>query len=338
MVFCQIPLPTLAQTGGAASAYSYIGLTPRTIAIGNAYVAGGEEGIYAFYNPAISSEITYNQIDLSGAAMSFDRRLASLNSTFPLPPNAGLSISLQYAGAIGFDGRSMSGYHTEFFSSHEITGIASFGLRVTEYVSVGTNLKLQTARYNSEVSAPIAFGIDLGMLIRFNEQIQVGIAMQNLLSNFVWDTQELYGTMGSNQKTDKIPTRFKIGATYIVPSYHLRFYSEFENRNTKATVMRRVPTREGGPEFSILRPESATFYSNYLRFGAAHDIHERIVIRTGWQSGDLEYLRESQQFSGGFTLKLPYDLYQPEIDYAILREPNGVSWMHMFSIRLNINK
>jgi hypothetical protein len=336
--FLLCAIETYAQIGGATSAYTKIGSNPRTIGIGNAYVAGGAEGIYTIYNPAMAPLISSKQIDLTGAAMSFDRRFAGLTAALPLPPNAGLSLNLLYAGVYNFDGRTQSGYHTNSFNTHDLQMTASFGILVSEKTSVGTSLKFQTARYNENVNAPIGFGIDLGIIYRYSENLRFGAAVQDLLTNYVWDTQEVYGTIGSNQRTEKMPIRLKTGATYTMLEGNLNLYTEFEHRITSAEQLNRIAQTNDGRIFVRKTTENTRSTAQFLRLGTSYEIHERAVVRAGWQSGDLDYIDIGQQFSTGFTIRLPFDLYQPEIDYAVLREPNGVSWMHMFSIRLNITE
>lgn len=327
-----------AQSGGASGAYTRIGLSPRIIAIGNAYTAGGAEGIYSGYNPAMAARIRHNQLDLSGAAMTFDRQLATFNLTLPLPPNAGLAVGLLYAGVGDFDGRTQSGYFTENFSTHDLQFIGSFGLQVSAASMVGVNVKFQTARYNKDVTAPVSFGIDLGYLYSLNRYTQLGITVKDMVANYVWDTQDLYGTTGSNQTVDKMPIRYTFGIRHHLPVFQVNLYGEIERRMTQGEIYgTQLFLDNGRPVVRTIR-ENSTTASHYVRLGGSWQAHERFTLRGGWQSGDLEYVQADNQISTGFSLHLPYDLYSPTIDYALLREPNGISWMHMFSVRLNFNQ
>jgi len=336
LLYC-LPTISLAQTGGANGTYARIGMSPRTIAIGNAYTAGGAEGIYTAYNPAMAARVRHNQVDFSGASMSFDRSLATVNLTFPLPPNAGLALGLVYAGVRDFDGRTQSGYFTDRFSTHDLQFIGSFGLQVSAGMMAGVNVKFQTSRYNEKVTPPVSFGIDIGLIYNWNRYTQLGFVVQDMLANYIWDTQELYGTVGSNQTTDKMPTRFKLGIRHSLPAIPINFYGEVEHRLTHSEVYdNRLFLDNGRPVVRTIRLNSSTA-SQYIRLGSSYDVHERITVRAGWQSGHLTFIDIDQQFSAGFSLHLPFDALRPSIDYALVREPSGVSWMHMFSLRLNFN-
>lgn len=327
----------LAQTGGATLPYTRIGFNPRVIAIGNAYVAGSGEGVFAYYNPALASFSTYNQVDLTGSAMSFDRRFATISASFPLPPSAGLQFGMMYAGVNDFDGRTQSGYFTDSFNTNDIQLSASFGLRASEKVSIGTSAKFFTARYNDEIDAPVSFSIDIGAIYRLNNRTQLGFTIQDLLGEMVWDTQKLYDTAGSIQRKDVLPTRIKGGAYHQLSDGKIRLYFEFEQRYTKAESYQVRSVIDNGQPRIRTTVITETYRSQFFRIGTAWDAHERVVLRAGWQSGDTDYISDTNQFSAGFSIILPFDLYSPAIDYSVMREPLGISWMHTFGIRLHIN-
>lgn len=327
-----------AQSGGGAMPYHRIGSNARILGIGNAYSAGSQLGIYPQFNPALAAQATYNQLDLSGAVLSFDRNLASLGISFPLPPNAGLYLSAIYAGVQNFDGRSPSGYPTGDFSTHDLQLAATFGLQISPKLAIGLTARFLNARYNTEIPAPTAFGADIGFRYTLNENAAIGFTAQDLLSEFTWDTQNLYNTAGSIQQKDKLPTRLKLGYERSLPAWDLVVYAEFERRLTSSQRFNTFTLIDQSRPVNRTLSENTTEADNFIRIGTQWDAHERISVRTGWQSGDLDAIGISQRFSGGFTVKLPFDLYSPEIDYAVMREPNGISWMHLFSIRLHVNK
>ena len=193
-------------------------------------------------------------------------------------------------------------------------------------------------RYNPDIPAPTAFGADIGLRYTLNDNTSIGFTIQDLLSEFTWDTQELYNSAGSIQTTDKLPTRIKIGFERFIPTYDLVVYAEAEHRVTSNQVYESLTLIDQGRPVNRVQVSDESTAAQILRIGAHWDAHERIALRAGWQSGDLETIGISQRISGGFTVKLPFELYSPEIDYAIMREPNGISWMHLFSIRLHVNK
>jgi hypothetical protein len=327
-----------AQTGGNTAPFTRIGTSPRIIAIGNAYTAGGNEGFYPSYNPALIAGVTYNQIDLSGAAMSLDRSLASFQVTFPLPPRAGLAFDLLYGGVTGFDGRTQSGYHTETFSTHDFQLASSFGLQVSNRMSIGTRIKYLNSRYGVDIDPSSSVAADVGFRYKINSYTSLGFTVQDLIGEFIWDSSSLYGTVGSRQTRDQLPRRIKVGMWHNLIRYNLNLYGEFENRIMRGEQISREALLDIGRPVLRTRTETVNNTAQILRAGIAWNAHERLTARMGWESGALRYLEEEQRISFGFSVYLPFDLYSPEIDYVVHREPGGFSWMHMFSVRLNINK
>jgi hypothetical protein len=80
--------------------------------------------------------------------------------------------------------------------------------------------------------------------------------------------------------------------------------------------------------------QSTTSKSKLWRIGASYHIHKRFTLRAGWQVNDLKQSGETNIPSLGFSVHLPFDHFSPSIDYAFLREPDGVANMHVFSLRL----
>jgi hypothetical protein len=330
--------PLIAQSGGEAMPYHRIGSQARILGIGNAYSAGSYLGIYPQYNPALAAQSTFNQIDLSGAILSFDRNLATASVSFPLPPNAGLHFTTLYSGVSGFDGRSPSGYSTGEFSTHDLQATATFGLQLNPRVAIGLSARFLTARYNPEIPAPISFGADVGFRYQYNPSLGFGFTIQDMLSEFTWDTQNLYNTAGSIQQIEKLPTRIKLGIEYVKNELNLALFLEMEHRISSAQRYETTTVIDRGRPINRVLAQSETFTTNFIRSGIQWEAHDRISLRGGWQSGDTSFIGISQRWSTGFTIKLPFDLYSPEVDYAVMREPNGVSWMHLFSVRLHVNK
>lgn len=327
-----------AQSGTAAT-YTQIGISPRTIAIGNAYASGGSEGVFAHHNPALVASTNGSQFDFSGSSMSFNRSMATLQAAFPLPPSAGLALDIVYAGVRGYDGRTQSGYHTEEFNTYDLQLGAAFGLQVGERFSLGTRISYRTSRYTlNGVSAPSSVGVDIGFRYMINERTAFGATAQDMIGEFVWDSSDFYGSAGSRQTTDKMPIRFKAGIWHqLNTSMPVNLYAEFENRIIRSEEIYSVTAYSGTRPFLQQRREEITFSRQFVRLGTSAQVHQRITARAGWQSGDTKAVYNAQRISAGFTLSLPFDLYAPEIDYAVMREPGGIAWMHMFAIRLNLN-
>ncbi|MDZ7680629.1 MAG: hypothetical protein U5J63_02685 [Fodinibius sp.] len=301
----------VAQTGGSAGAFSRIGFGPRGMAMGNALTSVTSEGIYSYYNPAMTARApTGNQVDLGTAAMSFDRSFNTATGTFRLPPSAGVSLSLINANVRGIDGRSTDGYDTGSLQTHEYQISSALGIAISSKLSVGIGLKYYLADYHSELSTASTLGLDVGALYQLSDNWQLGLTTRDLLAAYNWDSSTLYGDESSG-RTDDFPPQYRIGASFSGISGLL------------------ISVEVG----HIIYGNTS---ANTLRIGSSYRLHERITLRAGWQIDELASPKNSNHGSAGFSVHLPFDLLAPSIDYAFVQEGNNISYMHSFGLRLNI--
>lgn len=307
-----VPLGLWAQPSGFAGSFTRLGFGPRGMAMGNALSATGEEGIYSYYNPALAAQnISSVQVDLSTALMTFDRSLHSLNTSFSLPPDAGISIALHTAGVDNIDGRTSSGYFTEELSTHEYQLLTAFGIRFHKKVSAGVGIKLNLANYHSELSNAKGVGFDLGLLYHLRNTFSIGIAVQDLLASYGWNSAELYGGESGGDDTDNFPSRYTLGV-----------------------ANRFMPNMLFTATYGLMTHNDLVFHQ--FRLGGRWKVHERLSLRAGWQVDDIEQIQTSNRPSAGFSVHLPFDSLRPSVDYAFLLEPNKISSMHVFGLKLNL--
>ena len=280
--------------------------------MGNALTGVTLEGVYPYYNPAHAAIVAEgNQVDLSTSAMSFDRSLHALNGSFALPPDAGLAISVVNGNVGDIDGRSPSGYPTGTLSTHEYQILSAFGLRLSSALYAGIGIKYNLADFHTGVDNSGGFGFDLGLLYLASERLTVGASVRDILSKYTWNTNPLFGDETSKSEVDRFPLQVSLGASY---------------ETTEPLLL--------SLEAGVLAHANGTAYQ--LKIGSRYRIHERVTLRGGWLVDDLENARYNNRFGAGFSLHLPFDLLAPSVDYAFLREPNNVSAMHVFGLRLNL--
>lgn len=307
-----ISITTFAQPSGFAGSFSRLGFGPRGMAMGNALTATEVQGIYGYYNPALAVHAhAGNQVDISTSIMSFDRTLHSLSGTFILPPSAGINIALLNANITDIDGRTTSGYYTSDLATHEYQLMTAFGVNIHQKVAAGIGVKINLADYHSGLANAQGVGFDIGILYKVRDNISLGITAQDLLSSYSWNSGELYGDESSGESTDNFPARFTLGGScHIQPGVLIAV------------------------SYGWLVHKSQTFQQ--IRLGGSWQIHERISLRAGWQFDDLEHIAISNRPGTGFSVHLPFDILAPSIDYAFVLEPNQISSMHVFGVRLNL--
>ena len=303
--------------------------------MGNALSAVSVPGSYAYYNPALSAIPADDiQIDISTAALAFDRRLHMVGIRIPLPPSAGLSFTLLNARVSEIDGRTTDGYHTGMLGIAEYQLLGNFAIRLTENVWTGIGIKYNHGDYHQQIPAATGIGLDAGILVRFSPNFQAAITLKDLLASFEIDSSELYGTDQALNNTQSFPVRGILGISWqpaerwlVSQDIELRFSSY--NRLTGEVVDR------NGFDIPITLRENQKDRSAFFRTGAQFEIHERFTLRSGLELVDAGGENIFQP-AFGFSIHLPFDTYSPAIDYAIRREPGRISTMHVFAIRLDI--
>ncbi len=326
----------LAQSGGFSGAYTRMGFGARGMAMGNAMGTISQEGVFSHYNPALASYSVGNQIDIGTALMSFDRSLHSFNVTFPLPPSAGLNIGLLNANVYDIDGRTSSGYHTEMLSTHEFQLFAAFGISVNPRLRLGAAAKLHYAKFYDSIDKTSGAGFDIGMIAEPVTNWRLGFTIQDLISEYSWNTSPLYGTLGGRSRNDALPVRFRMSSSYHFTASGLLLSSEFEILRLESEYQRFQHAGGSVPPQNTTITESVTTSSRQFRIGASWEAHERITLRGGWEILDLDFVKETHKLSAGFSVHLPYDAMNPSVDYAFVREPLGISGMHVLTLRLSL--
>jgi hypothetical protein len=330
-----LTIPAIGQTGGYAGEFTRLGFSPRGMAMGNAMTAVDQVGSYGYYNPALAASPGETvQLDISSAAMRFDRQLHMVSAHFRLPPTAGFSISLINSKVNDIDGRNQSGFHTETLSTAEYQLIGNFGIRFTDQAWAGIGLKYNLANYHADIPNSQNIGIDAGIRYGLTPFLTLAAAVKDLLSENDIDSAELYGTETSTDRSQQYPTRFLFGVAFEY-SDHLLLSLDFEHRTQKGSRILTVSEVINGFERVRINREDITGRSQFIRLGTSYDLHDRFTLRGGMQISDVG---AENLFlpSGGFSLHLPFDRFTPSVDYAFIPEPGKFSTMHVFALRLNL--
>lgn len=327
ILFLAWSAPLLAQSGQFAGAPFRVGHSAYAMSLGNAMTASGNPAM-SYFNPALAASAQSKQIEVSTALMSFDRTLSGLTFTTNLPPAAGLTIGLVHSGVSDFDGRTLSGYPTERFGIYEAQIFTHFGIRVGEKTQLGVGIKFSMADYGNNVDPATSVSLDLGMRRQVADNVAWGITAQDLIGSYTWNTQELWGTVGSNQQIDKFPTRLKTGLEYTIDPINVVAYGELERRVLFASYDEVSLSTSLGEPFVVRETVDISNKEDVFRFGAEWFAHERVRVRAGWQSDD--------RWATGFSLIIPLDRYIPVIDYTVASEPGRVSILHQFAFRFQL--
>ena len=309
--------------GGYYGEFSRIGFSPIGLSMGNAMTASTQFTGHSYYNPAQAAiESSTIPLLLSTALMQFDRQLHMVSANFQLPPSAGLTFSLIKARTGEIDGRNLSGYHTGYLSISEYRLSGAFGIRFSDNILAGVGINFNHSDLHEEVPSVQGIGIDFGIIGKISTRLNIGVSVQNLLSSGSINTSDLYGTESALKK-EKEPLRVMFGVTSIFFE-DLTFHADYEVRN-----------QYGESALGNIGRNEVRSTAHFFRSGVDYSPHERISLRGGfvWNQKSSE---QKLQPSAGFSVHLPFDRFNPSIDYAFVEEPSGISSIHVVGLRVNI--
>ena len=196
--------------GYAGSGFRY-GSNAREFSLAGAIIADKTSGFYAFSNPALIQFTTNNSFGISFQKMSLDRSIQVVSFSRKIPPNAGIGASFFQSRTDNIIGRDEMNNHTEEFSSKEIEGIISFGLKFSD-LAVGINIKLLSSNIGKNNNANGIAG-DLGLIYKYNNRLYFGALIENMKASYSW---KVIIDQDERAYEEKIPQFFSLGFVYNI--------------------------------------------------------------------------------------------------------------------------
>ena len=202
--------------GGKAGGFLRMGMTARSIAMGGGFTAELDQNFPVLHNPAWSSFLINRHFGTSYSNLTLNRRLGSTSFSMALPPTAGIGVAWIYGGVKDIQGRLSTGMKSSKMQTGENAILITFAQRIVPWLSIGANFKI--LRYDlpiteSDQLSGTGIGFDIGFLFKSGSYTTVGIMIQDISSNYQWDTSDLYAT-GSTPRKEEFPTIYRIGTRY----------------------------------------------------------------------------------------------------------------------------
>jgi hypothetical protein len=311
ILFVLVALSTAASAqpflGGRAGAASRFGTGAEGIGTGNSRSAHAAGDVGFAYNPALIAFQRSATVMVGTSFLSLDRSLNALSYATPLPPTAGLALSVMNAGVSEIDGRNSIGERTSSYSVSENAFGLTFGLRPTPRLALGVSTKLLYYRMIEGLSSTTV-GVDAGASYLVNDELTLGAVFRDINSKYRWDTSKLYGRNG-RQTTDLFPRRAILAVRYAPSWFDASASAEWEYVAS----------------------------GSLFRAGIESRIHPLVVLRTGVDGLNPEKAL-GVRWSAGMTVENTGLLWNPSFDYAFVVEPWAPSPAHMISLRLHLKE
>lgn len=288
--------------GSPGSSFKY-GTNAREIALAQATVSEYNKGFNSFNNPAFLPSNINDEYGFSYFAMSLDRYIQSFSISRPLPPSAGVSLSVLRTGTNNIISTDTDGSEIGSISHSEGFGMLSFAINFGSF-SGGFNIK--TYFNNLADYYGNGIGFDFGFLYKISNQSNIGLKLNNLSGGYSWDIE-------SEQYDEDIMTNYSIGASFN-NSRNLLITSQIDM----------IPIKEN--------MSSNKLYNTY-RMGIEYTInpynekHIPIALRSGLKLIDNKIL---YSIGFGFPVNISKKI-KLHIDYAL--DPGLVEegFSHLFS-------
>jgi len=157
----------------------------RPVAMGGAFVAVADDANTTYWNPAGLATLTGREITAMHNEWLEDIRYEFLGYAQPIESakgSQGFGVSAMCLYTSGMESRTTETLEPEgTFGAYDIAVAGAYGLRVSEVVSIGANLKVIHQRIEDEIAWSGA--IDLGLLYiqpKGRGGIRLGLVVQNI--------------------------------------------------------------------------------------------------------------------------------------------------------------
>jgi hypothetical protein len=282
---------SLSKVGTAGAQFLKLGMGARYTAMGEASVASVNDGYALYWNPAAMGEISKSYLEFTNTSWVAD---VSLNYIAYIRPTRfgaiGASATVLSSGDMEITTIDQPDGTGHTFSATSYALSLGYAKQMTDFFSVGMNVKYITERISEERASGIAF--DFGTMLRPGyRNLRIGMNISNLGPQLKFSGSELnfrYNPAPDNANQDdavgqlsvdsyELPLVFRIGAAYDLQYSH----------DTRMT----------------LAVEAHDPSDNYQQgaIGAEVAFFEKVFIRGGYK---INYEEENVTFGAGLNLKV----------------------------------
>lgn len=305
-----------AQTSSVTAAFVDVGVGARPASMGGAFVGLADDINSVLWNPAGLTNISEKQASFSSAKVFGLINYSML--TFGMPMNAGDELHQGLGASLLYSGDDALREMTITAGYARIVGPVSLGANLKyRYASFGKNTLNRddyTAFSDEEFQQGVldqvkgkanGFGLDLGLLYQFSNEIRMGLMLRDILAPVSWNSSTL-SKKADGKYTESVPFETVVGTSYkvfeelmITADYQPSMHKDVDN------IIR------GGAELRL-------FKFLYVRAGLQNIINnindEKYVIGFGFKFGiskskiglDYTYLNERIANSSRITLSFSF--------------------------------
>lgn len=328
MVVVSIPATgqRVSKVGTTAGEFLQIGIGPRAMALGGAFVAGADDASALYWNPAGLARLEGGDLLATHAEWLADINFDFLGAGFRMGRlgTAGVSVTMLSVPDMLVRTEERQEGSGETFDAADLAVGLTLGRALTDRFSVGVTAKyIQQRIWHMRATG---FAIDLGT--QFRTDFFGGLTIGAVVSNFGTDLR--LGGRDARTFTDPNPNELgnngRIPANYELDAFSLpvnfQFGVAFE---PIATRMHQLTVQADA------RHPSSNFES--VNVGAEYGFQERVYFRGGYHGMLLE--DDEGGLSGGLGVRQPlFDGGLLKLDYAF-RDAGRLGGLHIVGVGLS---
>ncbi|MBI5555032.1 MAG: PorV/PorQ family protein [Elusimicrobia bacterium] len=217
------PRQTIEDGGLAGSYLTNFGVNARALAMGKAYTAVADDASAPYWNPAGLAQMNCREATLLHAGIFAGTDFNYVGYAHPFNEKTALGASWVNIETADIEKTDYFGSPVGTFSDQENAYYISSALRLKQNLNIGLNLKIVTQ--SLDVYSTMGYGLDLSGLYRYNDFINCGFTLQNLLGPH----------LKLKEETDKFPLNLKTGVAVKLFSRHFLYALDFDFLNLMPT-------------------------------------------------------------------------------------------------------
>jgi hypothetical protein len=284
-----------SKVGTTAAQFLGIGVGPRAIAMGGAFVAYGDDASAMYWNPGALARIGHSQVMASHTAWLVETDFNWIGLTLALDADNAVGISLTQLnyGEDDVNTVTMPEGTGERWTAQDLAFTLSYSRNLTDRFSIGGSFKYITQQIWNESASSIAF--DVGLIFRTPfDGLRLGAVLSNFGGDMRLDGKDLTRridldpqnsgnneTIVANLKTDswELPLFFRAGISYDLQRDEL----------FTATI-----------SADAVRPNDN---NEHINIGGEFSFRDILFLRAGWKA--LLLTDSEEGFTAGFGLYYP---------------------------------
>ncbi|MFQ5602114.1 MAG: PorV/PorQ family protein [bacterium] len=201
LLFC--PMSFGQESRGAAGTFLRMGVGARALSLGGAFTGLANGPSATYWNPAGLHQIQKLQFEFMNMNLPFDRTFNFFTGVMPVKNYFSVGVSWIGLKVDNIEGRSFNSSTPEnIFSNSQNAFLISVSKNINSMIAVGGNFKI--IRNDLADQSATGMGFDASLLVNFNNQIRLGLLLQDIGTDFRWD----------RNYTEGVPLNLRVGASW----------------------------------------------------------------------------------------------------------------------------